>query len=121
LFNLTGRVAGLLNHNIMVDPPQFAQDHVFIVIPDSWSFQENPLRGSLSSATPPTTASCQQPVLDPRSKFISPAKRKADRNSNPITRGRSFPSGIELTSPSYTRDTSSLYGIALIRPRSSNN
>ncbi|OAL42826.1 hypothetical protein IQ07DRAFT_525514 [Pyrenochaeta sp. DS3sAY3a] len=34
-FNCTGRVAGFLNHHIMVHPPQLPKDYVFIVVPDS--------------------------------------------------------------------------------------
>ncbi|KAH7187690.1 hypothetical protein BKA60DRAFT_665166 [Fusarium oxysporum] len=50
-FTCTGKVAGLLDHRVMVQPPGFQRDYVFIVVPDSWTF--------LDKTTTPTT----QPVL----------------------------------------------------------
>jgi hypothetical protein len=83
-FNCTGRVAGLLNHQIMVHPPQLPQDYVFIIVPDSWSFLERPSRDSLAAPSSATT-STRQSSSDPRSKFMSPAKRKSEHLSPPIT------------------------------------
>ncbi|KAM5358196.1 hypothetical protein ACJZ2D_015510 [Fusarium nematophilum] len=37
-FTYTGKVAGLLDHRVMVNPPGFEREYVFIVVPDSWTF-----------------------------------------------------------------------------------
>ncbi|KAK4058977.1 hypothetical protein Purlil1_14394 [Purpureocillium lilacinum] len=37
-FSCTGKVAGLLDHRVMVQPPGSDRDYVFIVVPDSWTF-----------------------------------------------------------------------------------
>ncbi|KAF6525541.1 hypothetical protein HZS61_011336 [Fusarium oxysporum f. sp. conglutinans] len=60
-FTCTGKVAGLLDHRVMVQPPGFQRDYVFIVVPDSWTF--------LDKTTTPTT----QPVLP----LSAPPKRQA--------------------------------------------
>jgi len=56
MFSCTGKVAGFLNHRNMVHPPLFPQDHVFIVVPDSWTFHDRPARSSVATslATPPS-------------------------------------------------------------------
>jgi hypothetical protein len=41
LFSCTGKVAGFLDHCNMVHPPQLPEDHVFIIIPDTWQFHDN--------------------------------------------------------------------------------
>ncbi|KAH6870901.1 hypothetical protein B0T10DRAFT_593061, partial [Thelonectria olida] len=38
LLTCTGKVAGVLDHRLMVQPPALRQDYVFIVVPDSWTF-----------------------------------------------------------------------------------
>ncbi|KAF4445855.1 L-amino acid oxidase [Fusarium austroafricanum] len=57
---ILGKVAGLLDHRVMVHPPGFQRDYVFIVVPDSWTF--------LDKTTTPTT----QPVLP----LSAPPKRQ---------------------------------------------
>ncbi|KAH7240466.1 hypothetical protein B0J15DRAFT_568398 [Fusarium solani] len=57
---LPGKVAGLLDHHVMVHPPGFQRDYVIIVVPDSWTF--------LDKTTTPTT----QPVLP----LSTPPKRQ---------------------------------------------
>ncbi|KAM4056408.1 hypothetical protein HRG_003321 [Hirsutella rhossiliensis] len=37
-FTCTGKVAGLLRHDVMLYPPGSYRDNVFIVVPDSWTF-----------------------------------------------------------------------------------
>ncbi|XP_044714683.1 uncharacterized protein HRG_11718 [Hirsutella rhossiliensis] len=37
-FTCTGKVAGLLDHRVMVHQPSSDRDYVFIVVPDSWTF-----------------------------------------------------------------------------------
>ncbi|KAH7394770.1 hypothetical protein BKA66DRAFT_557330 [Pyrenochaeta sp. MPI-SDFR-AT-0127] len=111
-FNCTGRIAGFLNHHIMVHPPQLPQDYVFIVVPDSWSFLEKSSRDSLSTSPLPTT-SIKRSSSDPRSKFMSPTKRKSDQLSDPVTPNASSNNGACMTTPSsqtpdtpYTEDMS---------------
>ncbi|PVH91304.1 hypothetical protein DM02DRAFT_705980, partial [Periconia macrospinosa] len=80
LFTCTGKVAGFLNHRIMVHPPQLTQDCVFIVVPDTWHFYDKAALESVSiSASPdaPAAQSSTDPFTFDRSKFISPSKRSA--------------------------------------------
>ncbi|KAF2184533.1 hypothetical protein K469DRAFT_780858 [Zopfia rhizophila CBS 207.26] len=100
------RVAGFLNHHIMVHPLQLLQDYVFIVVPDSWSFIDKSSRDS-SLTSPLTTTPTKQSSSDPRSKFMSPAKRKSDQLSEPVTPKASSNNGAHMTTPSsQTPDTS---------------
>ncbi|KAL6405422.1 hypothetical protein AUP68_11176 [Ilyonectria robusta] len=55
LLTCTGKVAGLLGHHLMVQPPTLEQDYVFIVVPDSWTFLDKGVSGS-GSPTPPSAA-----------------------------------------------------------------
>ncbi|KAH6961883.1 hypothetical protein BKA56DRAFT_623850 [Ilyonectria sp. MPI-CAGE-AT-0026] len=48
-FTCTGKVAGLLDHRVMVHPPGFERDYIFIVVPDSWTFLDK----TITSATQP--------------------------------------------------------------------
>jgi hypothetical protein len=73
---------------MMLHPPQLLQDYVFIVVPDSWSFQEYPGRSTASTSLP-RTPSVKQSSSDPRSNFLSPAKRKFDQPLEPSTPGTS--------------------------------
>ncbi|KAM4061628.1 hypothetical protein HRG_013257 [Hirsutella rhossiliensis] len=41
-FTCTGKVAGLLDHRVMVHQPSSDRDYVFIVVPDSWTFSTRP-------------------------------------------------------------------------------
>ncbi|KAH7110027.1 hypothetical protein B0J13DRAFT_662338 [Dactylonectria estremocensis] len=50
-FTCTGKVAGLLDHRVMVHPPGFERDYVFIVVPDTWTFLDK------------TTTSASQPAM----------------------------------------------------------
>ncbi|KAF2186115.1 hypothetical protein K469DRAFT_687510 [Zopfia rhizophila CBS 207.26] len=81
-------------------PPQLPQDYVFIVVPDSWSFLEKSSRDSLSTS-PPTTTSAKRSSSDPRSKFMSPAKRKSDQLSDPVTPKASSDNRAHMTTPSW--------------------
>ncbi|KAF2177812.1 hypothetical protein K469DRAFT_732234 [Zopfia rhizophila CBS 207.26] len=123
-FNCTGRIAGFLSHHIMVHPPQLPQDYVCIVVPDSWAFLEKSSRDSLSTS-PSTTTSARRSSSDPRSKFMSPAKRKPDQLSDPVTLKTSSDNGAPMTTPSsqtpdtsYTGDMSTIHiSPPLKRPR----
>ncbi|KAH8727033.1 hypothetical protein GQ44DRAFT_705179 [Phaeosphaeriaceae sp. PMI808] len=97
-FNCTGRVA----------------DYVFIVVPDSWSFTDKSSRDS-SLTSPPTTTPTKQSSSDPRSKFMSPAKRKSDQLSEPVTPKASSDNGAPITTPSCKTLPISTYRIILIQ------
>jgi hypothetical protein len=82
-FTCTGKVAGLLGHHTMVQPPQLKQDYVFIVVPDTWTFLDKMSRGF--SLTSPPSASLTKQTSTPsstRSKFLSPSKRSAEQALN---------------------------------------
>jgi len=78
LFACTGKVAGFLDHRIMVHPPELAQDYIFIVVPDTWTFYD---KAGLDSVSPLPSAHTptKQSSTDLRSRFISPSKRAAQR------------------------------------------
>lgn len=84
LFSCTGKVAGFLNHHVMLHPPRLARDYIFIVVPDTWKFHDNTGRGSIS-ALPSATTPAKQPSTDPfdRAKFMSPSKRAPKRAATP--------------------------------------
>lgn len=77
----------------------------FHVVPDSWSFHEKLSRHSMSPTNPLTVASSQRLPSDPRSRFISPAKRKLDQIIEPVTPKASSHEDTNLTSPSCKRVT----------------
>lgn len=54
-FSCTGKVAGLLDHRLMVHPPGSDRDYVFIVVPDSWTFLDKATTTSATSGLPLTT------------------------------------------------------------------
>ncbi|KAH8695751.1 hypothetical protein GQ44DRAFT_719376, partial [Phaeosphaeriaceae sp. PMI808] len=82
LFHCTGRLAGFLDHRIMVHPPSLAQDYVFIIVPENWDFFTNSSRNTALTASPIATPA-KQSSADPRSKFMSPSKRKHNQLSDP--------------------------------------
>jgi hypothetical protein len=66
LFTCPGKVAGFLNHNVMVHPPLLAEDRVFIVVPNSWNFLDRAtLRDSISAPPLPTTPTPQSATTTP--------------------------------------------------------
>ncbi|KAJ4136672.1 hypothetical protein NW754_002237 [Fusarium falciforme] len=78
-FNCTGKVVGLLDHNIMVHPPGFDRDYVFIVVPDTWTFLDRATSKSaaaaLSLSTPPKQPSSGPMAFgDAKAMFSSPPK-----------------------------------------------
>ncbi|KAH7033920.1 hypothetical protein B0J12DRAFT_679897 [Macrophomina phaseolina] len=80
LFSCTGKVAGFLNHRIMVHPPQLAQDCVFIVVPDAWTFCDKAALESMSvsaSVDAPAKRASADPLAFDRMKFMTPSKRAA--------------------------------------------
>jgi hypothetical protein len=66
----------------MVHPPSLAQDYVFIIVLENWDFFAKSSKNTISTASPITTPA-KQPSVDPRSKFMSPSKRKPDQLSGP--------------------------------------
>ncbi|KJZ68888.1 hypothetical protein HIM_11721 [Hirsutella minnesotensis 3608] len=54
-FTCTGKVAGLLDHRLMVQPPGSDRDYVFIVVPDSWTFLDKATTSAATSALPLAT------------------------------------------------------------------
>lgn len=80
-FSCSGKVAGFLDHGIMLDPPDFKEDRVFIVVPDSWKFHENANRPTRPVTSPLVT---KQPGVDPhnRSMFMTPSKQTSSIASN---------------------------------------
>lgn len=64
-FTCTGKVVGLLDHAIMTRPPELERDHVFIIVPDTWTFLDrNSASASSSAPTPltPTKTSASAPA-----------------------------------------------------------
>jgi hypothetical protein len=82
MFSCTGRVVALLKPQLMIHPPQLPQDLVLMVVPDTWSFLERPLRDSASAFT--QMASAKPSCSDPRSKFMTPVKRNAGQPFDPF-------------------------------------
>lgn len=64
LFTCTGKVAGFLNHRHIANPPELAQDYVFIVVPDTWTFYDKAALDSVS-ALPSANAPAEGPRSDP--------------------------------------------------------
>ncbi|KAH7109753.1 hypothetical protein EDB81DRAFT_927555 [Dactylonectria macrodidyma] len=75
LLTCTGKVAGLLGHHLMVQPPTLEQDYVFIVVPDSWTFLDKGyyyLSTSLMLKRPASGADYTPPAKRPRQSPTSP-------------------------------------------------
>ncbi|OCK91225.1 uncharacterized protein K441DRAFT_730330 [Cenococcum geophilum 1.58] len=84
LFFCTGKVAGFLNHRIMIHPPQLTQDKIFIIVPDTWDFFKKAGRDSISTS-PLVTTPAKQPFTNPsgRAKFMSPSNRATQQAITP--------------------------------------
>ncbi|OAQ58052.2 hypothetical protein VFPPC_18068 [Pochonia chlamydosporia 170] len=79
LFTCTAKIAGLLDHNIMLHPPGFDRDYVFIVVPDTWTFLDRATSKSasatLSLSIPPKQPSSGPMAFgDAKAMFASPPK-----------------------------------------------
>jgi len=98
LFSCTGKVAGFLDHRIMINPPQLTQDYVFIVVPDTWQFHHKASLDSIS-ISPSATTPAKQPLTKAtgRSKFISPSTPVAQRATSPTTTTTSHTEPTNLT------------------------
>src|SRR5436190_7195276 len=82
ILSCTGKVAGFLNHYIMVNPPQLMEDHVFIIMLDTWTFHD---KVTLSLEITPAKAT-KQPPVDPfnPARFMSPSKPIIQQTTNSI-------------------------------------
>ncbi|KAH6881019.1 hypothetical protein B0T10DRAFT_380902, partial [Thelonectria olida] len=70
----------LLDHRMMVHPPDLERDYVFIVVPDTWTFLDRAMATSASSgpslSTPSKRRSCGPlPFSEAKAMFTSPPKR----------------------------------------------
>ncbi|KAH7302898.1 hypothetical protein B0I35DRAFT_455424 [Stachybotrys elegans] len=114
LLSCTGKVAGLLDHRLLVHPPPLEQDYVFIVVPDSWTFLDKSFTPS-NPATPSAIASANRLPSSPSSaptsferamaKFTTPR-----RNADPSTPSSSMsptpaPTLVPTPSPTATATT----------------
>ncbi|KAH6866012.1 hypothetical protein B0T10DRAFT_554189 [Thelonectria olida] len=80
MFTCTGKVAGLLDHHMMVHPPDLERDYVFIVVPDAWTFLDRAMAASDSSVPSLSTPSKRPsssllPFNEAKAMFTSPPKR----------------------------------------------
>jgi hypothetical protein len=74
LFNCTGKVVGFLNHRLMVTTPSSARDHVFIVVPDTWSSPER------SNHAVPPSSNLTTPVKKPSTESLGRSQLCRRRN-----------------------------------------
>ncbi|KAM6514214.1 hypothetical protein FALCPG4_015371 [Fusarium falciforme] len=114
LLTCTGKVAGLLGHHLMVQPPTLEQDYVFIVVPDSWTFLDKGVSGPISPTPPPGAAtsalrpssSGHTPFEEIKAKFTArrPAPPTPLHDATPTpasTPGESIPSVLSTPSTQY--------------------
>ncbi|KAH7118355.1 hypothetical protein EDB81DRAFT_915368 [Dactylonectria macrodidyma] len=113
--SLCKKMAGLLDHHLMVQPPTLEQDYVFIVVLDSWNFLDKGVSGSGSPTPPPgaatsairSSSSGHTPFEEIKAKFTA---RRPPAPSTPLpaatatpasTPGESMPSVISTPSTQY--------------------
>ena len=108
LFSCVGKVAGFLDHTLMVYPPQLTQDYVFIVVPDDWRFWDKKTLDSIS-ASPSVTTPAKQPSTNPfdPARFMSRPKQATQLfTQQPVT--------PTMTAASFPGQTSNIEPIDLI-------
>ena len=100
IFSCTGKVAGFLDHSVMISPPQLAQDYIFIVVPDNWQFYDKTSLDSVS-ISPSVATPAKQPSMNrvDMAKFISPSKRVTQQATVPTTNATSFTEQTSHTEP----------------------
>ncbi|KAI5455842.1 hypothetical protein BGZ63DRAFT_409495 [Mariannaea sp. PMI_226] len=81
LFTCTGNVISILNHDLMVNPPEHADDYVLVVVPNSFSWLHRNQASTLPPSTPTTSPTSHQagarPTLDfAKMKYINPIKQR---------------------------------------------
>ncbi|KAJ4076783.1 hypothetical protein NW760_015356 [Fusarium oxysporum] len=115
LLTCTGKVAGLLGHHLMVQPPTLEQDYVFIVVPDSWTFLDKGVSGPGSPTPPPgaatsavrSSSSNHTPFKEIKAKFTArrpaapPTPLPASTPTPASTPGESMSSVISTPSTEY--------------------
>ncbi|KAM4056435.1 hypothetical protein HRG_003335 [Hirsutella rhossiliensis] len=82
LFTCTGKITGLLDHQIMKHAPAFDQDYIFIVVPDTWTFLDRAMSNQASATqllptTPKGRVGNPSDYSDALARFTSTKKRKA--------------------------------------------
>ncbi|KAM4054521.1 hypothetical protein HRG_014914 [Hirsutella rhossiliensis] len=82
LLTCTGKIAGLLDHQIMTHAPAFEQDYIFIVVPDTWTFLDRAMSNQASATqllptTPKGSVSNPSDYSDALARFTSTKKRNA--------------------------------------------
>lgn len=98
LFSCSGKVAGFLDHNIMIHPPQLTQDYVFIVVPDTWQFYDKTTLDSIfASSSASTPAKQPSKKMSGRSKFYSPSTPVTQQSTSPTTTTTSHTQSTNLT------------------------
>ncbi|KAH7137722.1 hypothetical protein EDB81DRAFT_655939, partial [Dactylonectria macrodidyma] len=108
LLTCTGKVAGLLGHHLMVQPPTLEQDYVFIVVPDSWTFLDKGIKAKFT-ARRPAASPTPLPAATPAS-ASTPGESMPSVTSTPSTQYHYFPasptptpkrpaSGVDYASP----------------------
>jgi hypothetical protein len=109
VFSCTGKVAGLLRHDVMVQSPPSARDMVFIVVPDTWTFHDRTAR-SLPTTSLSTTSPSSSPSTNPldRSKFMTPTKRVTTPAGSKATRSSDSDTSSTLSSREFTSSFTSL-------------
>ncbi|KJZ75813.1 hypothetical protein HIM_04637 [Hirsutella minnesotensis 3608] len=90
-FTCTGKVAGLLAHNVARQPPAFGQDYIFIVVPDTWTFLDKasfdqPPTTRFPPTTPRRPTNSASEYDDAMARFTSTKKRqRPPRGATPET------------------------------------
>ncbi|KAJ3455152.1 hypothetical protein MRS44_013752 [Fusarium solani] len=110
LFTCTGKVVDLLDRNIMVHPPGFDRDYVFIVVPDTWTFLDRATSKSAAAAlllsTPPKQPSSGAMTFgDAKAMFSSPPKPTVHQ-SPPIPSTPPASASLEPNTPPAKRTNS---------------
>ncbi|KAM4056404.1 hypothetical protein HRG_014767 [Hirsutella rhossiliensis] len=82
LLTCTGKIAGLLDHQIMTHAPAFEQDYIFIVVPDTWTFLDRAMSNQASATqllptTPKGSVGNPSDYSDALARFTSTKKRNA--------------------------------------------
>ncbi|KAM4063260.1 hypothetical protein HRG_010194 [Hirsutella rhossiliensis] len=120
LFTCTGKITGLLDHQIMKHVPAFDQDYIFIVVPDTWTFLDRAMSNQVSATqllptTPKGTVGNPSDYSDELARFTSTKKRKAAQSPAFPTSPASSPvDPLILTS---SRSLPDLYQTHTKRPR----
>ncbi|OAQ57910.1 hypothetical protein VFPFJ_11711 [Purpureocillium lilacinum] len=95
-FTCTGKVAGLLAHKHMRNPPALEQDYIFIVVPDTWtfldkaSFNQSPA-ALFTPVTPKRSVSGASEYDDAMARFTTTKKRSGPAEGGAPVTPKSLP------------------------------